>query len=787
MKSQLKILQERAHRWWEWAAGIRAASELESAKPFVTGYFPLLDTSEIVEYARPSSKLRNEYPTRLDIALNLLLARGKDVFMSGPHAREIRGVALGWQEHMSQALVELRLMRQQLRDPVLDVVNKDLQRIYEGGVRNAAQELVQLLRENYRWVFAESRLRPTDLFGRLLLRLSIPSATELGLPDGWRFKPDTTRVEMWRQRLHQTGLGKKEPGPNLVDAYALDQLEQVAAAIAATGKEHRLPILLSHSGKIFEALRNERATDSGFCRVRGVSLVQPPQMVLVLRLRDDAIREGRLGEVTEELGRQMARGETINELLRSASAKSGEAAPPPSISYEKLEEELDQFEKSWDQWDALRQVQQSFQEHDDAPGMLDGLEKILRETSPDDANYLQSLLGRELDKLISEVDRLQGEITNHISPPDAPAATELQLESETSKKIATVLVRFRTSPTVPSAAYPIPSFHFRDAKMIEELSKMTAALEELRTTTRSQDERTRIQELWHELHATHELLDQPEFFLLLAVLYLAQEKWMQAHDMASQGLLALEPSSQAAAAELHLARAGAGRAFVHSVRMDFPATCEAFLQSAVDDCLKSLELQDRNTADRPDGRCLRELAVIYCSAHDPVYGPNDTYRPIQLKIDKARLARWTEVEGVEDSLSLAGVLARRAYDENSGDTQAAVLYENTHLYVMTELDRRHLDAEETNDARYENDRIRLATSLEKRHAGDPNLLDTLMWHHRVLAEAQKRRNAPWGRAAKEAENYSNQLTDQAALRGNTNQYYQRLVDWHQIRVARSIA
>jgi hypothetical protein len=162
---------------------------------------------------------------------------------------------------------------------------------------------------------------------------------------------------------------------------------------------------------------------------------------------------------------------------------------------------------------------------------------------------------------------------------------------------------------------------------------------------------------------------------------------------------------------------------------------------------------------------------------------------VKLKIDRTRMDSWVRFEGVDDPLRLAGALARKAYDLNANDAHASALYQNTHLYVMTELDRRALDANDVPPdqvPQYEKERVKLAGSLKEHHKGDPNLLDTLMWHHRVLAEAQKRRRAPWEQAAHEAMNLSKQLTEQTRLRGNTNQYYKRLVEWHQTRVQRPI-
>src|SRR5216684_169850 len=452
---QFKKLRNRAYHWWEWAAGIRAASELETAlvSPQIEGYITLLDTSEIVEYARPSSLLRNEYPTRLDLSLNLIFAPGEWVYMTGPHGREVRGVGQGWQEYMNTALLELKSMRQRLGRETLTALNEDLHRIHVAGIRSQATQLLQLLRENYRWLFSETHIRPSAVFDRLLARLYVPSGKELGIPSGWEYQPNRERVEWWKQRLNETGLGKKEPGPNFIDALALDQVEQVAKVA------RKVPILLTHSGKIFEALRIARKDEPEFFRRDGISLAQPPQMVLVLRLRKDASASGRLEQLQEELTRQQARGEEVYDLLSSIEVnEKGEVKQ--SFAYARIEQDLEEFERSWRQWDALRQVLQTLEQQEETPGMLAGLEKILRETPADDAVYFQRLLVIELDSLITKVDRLQAQIANRLAPPAVPE--EMDLQPEDAEELASHVVRLRAEPRVRSAAYPISSFRFSD-------------------------------------------------------------------------------------------------------------------------------------------------------------------------------------------------------------------------------------------------------------------------------------------------------------------------------------
>jgi hypothetical protein len=286
-----------------------------------------------------------------------------------------------------------------------------------------------------------------------------------------------------------------------------------------------------------------------------------------------------------------------------------------------------------------------------------------------------------------------------------------------------------------------------------------------------------------------DLRKHPEYYLLLAVSYLAQERWVQADDVARKGIEAISKQqseagdlacdSELALAELLLVRAGAVRANVHSARIEFPTICEALLTSAVDDCLKSLEIQSR-LVQIDDARCLRELAVIFCSAHEPVYGASSSrdWTMIRLPVRPNRFAQWVTIEREDDPLLAAETFAQKAYEQRPTDRRSETLYINTHLYVMTEIDRRTMISgqQPVNEPK----RVELAAQLDVQ--SDPNLLDTLMWHKRMLAEAQfMNKDESWKRSEREAVALSNQLSDYQNELGAI-QYYQRLVKFHQRRV-----
>jgi hypothetical protein len=694
--------------------------------------------------------------------------------MTGPHAKEIQGVANRWEEHMRSALAELKIVRASLDQTKVRATNAAFERIYD--VRAQASELLQLLRQNYKWLFTDVNIRKPREFAALLGRLLVPSRNDLGIRDAPTYRSRQERVDWWQDRLNATEYGENEPLANLIDALALDQLEQIVSTA------HKVPILVTHSAKIFEALRHERETNADFFRWHGVSLAQPPQIALVQRLRSDAARSGNIEQLTEELTRQQARGEEVYDLI--SDIVTGRRDPQAIDS--RIETDIQEFEENWRQWDALQQVLQTLETPENIPGMLSGLEKILHETSPDDTAEFQRLLIAELDELITELDLMQAKIANRLAPPEAPE--ELQLLPQDARELENRAVRFRPGPRVRSAVYPVATFRFSDPEVVKCLHEIADGLESLKNATAGEPAKAHVNNLWNQARERLESERRPEFLLLFSVLYLTQEKWMQAYDMATRGLLLQDSNDgvngkqSSARAELLLARAGARRAFVHAHRMDFPNDCREFLQGTVEDCLKSLAVQREDGETLPDRRCLRELAVTFCASHDPVYGPRRAEKSIALTLDPASVVEDLDVSGANgDPLLLAEVFARQACRQPIADAQMKSLFANTHLYVMTEIDRRFLDNGQ--EPQYEAERIDLAEKLDS-GGDDPNFLDTLMWHWWVLARTRKLRNDnSWLDFANRAKNIADTLPNHPGLVGpDTNQYYYRLARYHRRRV-----
>lgn len=762
----------RAARWRYWSLAIDGANELGNRA--LTEFIPFVDTSEIVEYVLPSSVLADHFPTRLDLSLSLLFLHEGGLFVFGPHATEMNGVREGWGERMHLVSIELKLLRERHeKSSEARKVERDLEVLSRDNLKQHAGELVRLLRDNHRWIFAAWRI-PVYL-DRVLQRLHVPSPAELDLPDHWTYRMNRKRVNEWLERLDRTERGRNEPGPNLIDAYALDQLEQTA-----TNTPRRLPILFTHSVKILEALRQAREEDPDCLRVDGISLVQPPYVALVLRLKEDVQSADALSELGKELERQRERCERIAEFVEDIKHADGEGHAQPD--YSGLEKELKELEDVTEKWDALQKVRQTIDPeiHSRVP-LVDGLERILASTPEGDKTFENALKG-ELDNLIQQVDRLQEQIAAR-SPLEPKAALEVDLTvggEATASVRPDILNRARNEPAVPSAAYPTGSYRFRDALIIPYVTKIADIVTELRAAQTVSEEReslTRASRLFSEVKG---LANRPEYFLLMAVVCLAQEKWLEASATTEHGLRLLTTDSsldigREVESELLLTRGGAIRAHVLASRVDVPSVCQDFLRSAVENCLTLLEIQQRQEPDLPpDPRCVRELAVIFGSAREPVFGLGKIWHPIDITIRPSRLREWVRVDDAADTLAIGAALARRAYELGSEEEALRPFFLNTHLYAMTETDRLLVAAHKR--ARHSDERIAAAQELERGVSrNDPNFLDTLMWHYHVLATEQRQTGGPWQTHKAHAEDVARQL-DPRKL--EQNRFYQRLVLAH---------
>jgi hypothetical protein len=781
-----------AYHWREWAISIDGANELTGQVEPIE-FVPFLDASEVIEYVYPYSLMRGQFPTRLDLSLSLLFTSHDPLFVFGPHAQEINGVRTGWRDRMAFVLDELKLLKASYDTMGGAEFEQELEDI-SADIRNRAEDLVQLLSKYHDWIFAAWRV-PHDelptLFDRVLRQLHRPSIEDLRLPADFVYKPDESRIDEWLRCLDETENGKGEPGPNMVDAYVLDQLAQ----IAQVAPRDRLPILFTHSSKIFEAVQLAPKELAETLRVHGVSVLHPPQVALVLRLRNDAIANGTLQQLTEELERQRVHCREIGALVDEINARKRSEQPEPSELHKGVKQELRRLDDLSMQWNALENLRQTMDAdvRSRTTGMAEGLREILQ--SRENGNRLRELLGDELARLIREVDHLQAEIARRPLADEEPKG-ELEIEEHSGELTAFVvpnsMMRRRGHYVVPSAAYPMAAFRFRDARMRPYLEQFRDALKLPESRDRNAaDERERVVKLWRLLKEFTHLQNHPEHYLVLAVVYLAQERWLQAYDMAGDGILCLSEARCSiedhlrtdAHVELLLTRACAARAFVHATRVEVPSACRAFLQTAIVACFDCLELQEQNAP--PDARCLRELAVIFGSSLEPLYGPGDSpasWESLNLSIDRARLSAWVDVPATANARLAAAALARRAWELGQEDESLKHFFVNTHLYAMTEVDRELLL--QHRPAVHEEERLQMAAELEcGAHHNDANFTDTLMWHEHVLGFGRKTLGQPSGELAEKAHKRSKQIIKQNL---DSNLYYRRLVIAHRqaINVAR---
>lgn len=787
----------RALRWRDWATSIEASNELASAGMTPEQVIPFVDTSEVVEWVLPSSLMKNNFPTRLDISLDILFGEDTGLLALGPHAREINGVRGGWESRMRLVKEEMEILRQQYDDPDrVEQVREQLQELSEVDIKQRASDLVKLIRENHRWVFAAWRVPFEALpsfFDQLRERLKIPTLEDLELDDDWVYEPDSERVDDWIRRLEKTDAGHGEPAPNLIDAYAIDQLEQINQGLG----DDRIAVLLTHSNKILEAIREGRRTQPDLLRKQGVSIVQPTQVALVWQLLSEAEQGDDMTHLTEELERQRERGLRIGELVDAMPENADESQKKGNEPVAQLKQELDQLDKVSGQWDALQKIRQNLDPAAERlkRGILDELQLLLEENTEDSS--LSETLEQELDKLISVMDRLQGKIANRLMPPEVPSGGlvldrgDHEIQAYLSATPSVLDRPQAGSSSVPSATYPTSFFRFRDSEIEPYLERLGAELDVLKTADEkgadTRAKRNSLAKFWKTLHSLDQLRDRHEHSLLLAVVYLNHEQWFQAYDMAGEGIARLAKrkgsvEQTAARSELLLVRAAAARAWAHASRSGLPTVCKAFLSRAVNDCITCLQEQRGGWERQPswfyqdglDARCLREIAVIVGSSREPVYGPTPPYAALDLVLDRKRLADWVAPEG-DDPLDLYLVLARLAHEHGRKDPRIGILSVNTYLYALTEVDRRDLEAGKGDS--HAEERQGLAKMIESCGGGeDPNFVDSLMWHDYVLAlGARQRGEDAWVG-----------LRDKALARGQTVEvkslsnagYYKRLLAVH---------
>jgi hypothetical protein len=756
-----------SYRWRDWALGIEGANELAP----IESYLAFVDTSEIVEYVLPSSILGETFPTRLDVSLDLLFRQKDNLFIFGPHATELNGVRESWQERMYLVEQELKRLREHWL-PDKKTAEANLAVLSQAEFKVRVHDLVRLLSRQLR-IFAAWRVPYNKLpafFDGVMDRLLIPGAAEMDLPFDWRYRPDRKNVDTWMERLDDTEKGYGEAGPNLVDAYALDQLQQ----IADSRQSGRIPILFTHSGKIVEALRTARERDREFFRVDGVSLVQPPQTALVLSLLRDADNGRTPEQLSSELERERERCEQIVALSEAIKRTVAEGQPPSDLKA--LERELAALESLSSRWDALQKIRQATDAelHTRTP-LLESLQKMLNETtSEDDKETFDRVLGEEIDKLIHEINRLQEKVASRAPlVPKTALAVDATIEGELTASVGSTLVSSkRRAGGVPSAAYPVGFFRFRDPEIIPCVREIHDALDRLKNASTAKERRASLIHASVIIKRLERLSDRPEYYLLTAVICLVQEKWLEGSDRAAHGLTFIRGQNADdftdVECELLLARACADRAHVLSTRVHVRSIAKQFLDSAVESCLKGLELQDTK-----DARLLRELAVILASSCQPVFGPNRSLQPLSLTFDRQRLAKWAALDGDDDTLAIAGKLARKANTLNR-DSGLSFFFINTHLYVMADIDRRRLVAGLL--PVYERERLQLAKELIKMVGrADPNFVDTIMWNEYVMAAGLKKRGESWQRLAREATELSKLLKPENL----TNRFYQRLIMVHQ--------
>ena len=290
MLASAHSLLERTEGWRDWRSALVAclANEALQGK---TGKSPVvcIDTSEVVEYLLPRSFDTQSYPTRLDLATNLLLSTSDKLFILPPHAKELAGVRATWHERARVALVKLRQLYEDFQDSRVR-----LERALSEDADKTFESLITALMREGPNAFG-GWIGPIEKIDRVLARISstlhIANARAFGISASWQYHTDSNTVSHYFERLQdiRPQMGNSA-SKNLVDALALDLLN----SLNESATSETVVVLITHSPKILALIELEEF-QTLFAK-RGVPTVQPTEV----RLAGDLQRTQGQGWLVEE-------------------------------------------------------------------------------------------------------------------------------------------------------------------------------------------------------------------------------------------------------------------------------------------------------------------------------------------------------------------------------------------------------------------------------------------------------------------------------------------------------
>ena len=754
LEHQTRAILNRSYPWERWRNALqtvldqkRVLARVENAQPIFC-----VDASEVVEFILPRSLYRSEYPSQLDLGLSILFNRPRKLFILGPHAEELAAVAQSWRERIEAAIVALDNVR-----VVKEHIDRELDEREKDQVLSQLVDLVKRERATLLGAGIGTADQFENFYQSVARRLYLPRSEDLGLLPTWRYKPNEDRIAWWFDRLNASMWARPSPNTHDIDAHALDLIEQINAALPP----NRFLFFYTHSGKIWDVVEKIRSSNDGesFLSKNGISLLRPPEVELVQAWLEEASEQDRFKRQGEAaLGLERSKG--LKDLRgRLRTLLDPQVAPKPAEQdiamlvgslVEALAVEVSKLEERTREWESLQKFKANLKvaHEEEVRGLWPKFLKLLRSLDEAKRSELRELLQKDLDSLIEEMGDLQEKISASFLPPSPEGTLSfVPLEKPKSESVRAIL-RSQPSRTAP----PVYAFRFMSADVRQHLLSIQKQLDVVAGGVPDEVEGARVELRRLMYVCERDLSNQPEFSLLLASVYSSLSQWFLAYSAAESCLKELWPESRGrpmsdpvpstekavVTCEFLLAAAYAKRSWTLDEYADLRYVASGFLAQAAGLIRRCLALQRAwapklkqcyaDPANDPRGR--RELGSIYANAWEAGI-PLDPH-PEDLTVAGVK----SIPAGVDSRLLLYRCFADQAYQRRAHDKtpRMEAYYLNSHLNALTLLDR-------PEDRAILEKAVEAFSGLEETYQ-DPNLLDTLAWHHYLMATRRPQEDQP---------------------------------------------
>lgn len=788
LEQQTRTILNRSYPWERWRSALQAVLDQERALDRPDEPRPLfcVDASEVVEFILPFSLHRGQYPTQLDLGLSILFNRKRELFILGPHAEELAGVAQNWRERIEAAIVALDSAR---------AVKETISELEERERDKALSQLVDLVKRRKATVLG-ANIGTIDQFENfyqsVARKLQLPRSVDLGLPPDWRYEPDQRRIDWWFDHLKTSMWARPSPHTHDVDAHALDLIEQINAALPPD----QVFIFYTHSGKIWDVVERIRSGSAGdeVLSKSGVSLLRPPEVEFVQAWLDETSGKDRIKRQEEAaLGLERSKGlkdlrgrlRTLLDPQIAPEQSEQETARLVESLVEDLDAEISKLEERTREWESLEKFKSNLtlRREEEVRGPLPRFLKLLRSLDETARSELRELLEKDLDALIETMGDLQEKISASFLPP-VPGGTLsfVPLERPRSEGIQAIL-RSRPSRTAP----PVYSFRFMSEDVRGHLLLIQKQLDLLGGGVPDEVESARAELRRLMYICERDLSSNPEFSLLLASVYSSLNQWFLAYSAAESCLKEIWPESRGrpipdpmpntekavVTCELLLAAAYSKRSWTLDEYADLRYVASGFLAQAAGLSRLCLALQRAwaprlkkcydDPADDPRGR--RELGSIYANAWEVGI-------PLEPHPDDLEAAEIEAIPGgVDAQLLLYRRFADQAYHRRAHDKtpRMETYYLNSHVNALTLLDL-------PEDRATLEQAVQDFSGLDDTHQ-DPNLLDTLAWHYFWTASHRRETGESYDRKIAQAWKLIQEAQPKAAQdsRYSKSRYYKDII------------